>query len=77
MVGVGANSDDRKKRGLLCFYELLCLAKVVLMYFLLPQVGFEPNPLHKPELDSTAAALRERPRTFLRKKRRQDLKKVF
>jgi hypothetical protein len=38
------------------------------MYFLLPQVGFEPNPLHKPELDSTAAALRKKPRTFLRKK---------
>jgi hypothetical protein len=47
------------------------------MYFLLPQVGFEPNPLHKPELDSTAAALRKKPRTFLRKKGRKEFKKVL
>jgi hypothetical protein len=47
------------------------------MYFLLPQVGFEPNPLHKPELDSTAAALRKKPRTFLRKKGRKEFKKML
>jgi hypothetical protein len=75
MAGVGANSDDRKKRDLLCFYELFCLAKVVLMYCLLPQVGFEPNPLHKPELDSTEAALRKKPRTFLEKKEEKSSKK--
>jgi hypothetical protein len=38
-------------------------------------VGFEPNPLHKPELDSTAAALRKKPRTFLRKKRKKRVQK--
>ena len=50
--------EYRKSRGNL---KLLILY-IVYVFF---QVGFEPNPIHKEELDSTASALRDSNFSFL------------